>query len=70
MFAIRIMGNWYDRNIDHPYPTNETAEVIAKAGQITAEQVKKWFANKRMRSANTKPQRAAAAAKTRPLDNI
>ena len=69
--AIRIMTNWYQRNIDHPYPSNDSAEIMAKAGNITAEQVKKWFANKRMRNANTKPQRAAAAAKagSRPLDD-
>ena len=66
--AIRIMTNWYERNIHHAYPSNETAEVMAKAGKITVEQVKKWFANKRMRSANTKPQRAAATAKIRPLE--
>lgn len=69
--AIRIMTNWYERNIHHPYPCNDSAEIMAKAGNITAEQVKKWFANKRMRNANTKPQRAAAAAKAglRPLDD-
>ena len=55
--AVRIMNNWYERNHENPYPSNETAEVIAKAGNITAEQVKKWFANKRMRSSNTKPQK-------------
>ena len=66
--AIRIMSNWYERNIHHAYPSNETAEVMAKAGKITVEQVKKWFANKRMRNANTKPQRAAAAAKVKPLE--
>ena len=55
--AVRIMNNWYERNHQNPYPSNETAEVIAKAGNITAEQVKKWFANKRMRSSNTKPQK-------------
>ena len=69
--AIRIMTNWYERNIHHPYPCNESAEIMANAGNITAEQVKKWFANKRMRNANTGPQRAAAAAKAgfRPLDD-
>ena len=55
--AVRIMNNWYERNQNNPYPSNDTAEVIAKAGNITVEQVRKWFANKRMRSANTKPQK-------------
>ena len=52
--AIRIMKTWYQRNIRHPYPSQDTAEFFAKAGGITVEQVKKWFANKRMRSGNTK----------------
>ena len=53
--AVKIMTLWYQRNEDHPYPTQSTAEVMAKAGGIRAEQVKKWFANKRKRSGNTKP---------------
>lgn len=52
--AHRIMNNWYERNKEHPYPSYDTAEVIAKAGGITVEQVKKWFANKRLRHKNTK----------------
>ena len=52
--AIRIMTNWYERNSEHPYPSYETAEVIAKAGGITVEQVKKHFANRRLRLGHTK----------------
>lgn len=52
--AIRIMTNWYERNSEHPYPSYETAEVMAKAGGITVEQVKKWFANRRLRLGHTK----------------
>ena len=52
--AHRIMNNWYERNIEHPYPSYDTAEVMAKAGGITVEQVKKWFANRRLRLGNTK----------------
>ena len=53
--AVRIMERWYERNVDHPYPSYDTAEVMARAGGIEVEQVKKWFANKRMRTRNTKP---------------
>ncbi len=53
--AVDIMNKWYEQNLQHPYPSTDTAEVIAQKGNITAEQVKKWFANKRMRTANTKP---------------
>jgi len=52
--ALRILTNWYDRNREHPYPSYETAEVMAKAGNITVEQVKKWFANRRLRLGDTK----------------
>ena len=65
--AVRIMTNWYERHIEHPYPNASAAEVLAKTGNITVEQVKKWFANKRMRSANTKPQREMAAAQRKHL---
>ena len=61
--AVRIMTNWYERHIEHPYPSVSAAEVLVKNGNITVEQVKKWFANKRMRSANTKPQREMAQRK-------
>lgn len=52
--AIRIMTNWFERNREHPYPSYDTAEVMAKAGGISVEQVKKWFANKRRRHGLTK----------------
>ena len=39
--AVRIMNNWYERNQNNPYPSNDTAEVIAKAGNITVEQDEK-----------------------------
>ena len=65
--AVRILTNWYERHIEHPYPTVSAAEVLAKAGGITTEQVKKWFANKRMRNANTKPQREMAAAQRKHM---
>ena len=52
--AIRIMTSWYERNSEHPYPSYEACEVMAKAGQITVEQVKKWFSNRRQRLGNTK----------------
>ena len=52
--ALKIMTNWYERNTEHPYPSYETADVMAKAGNISVDQVKKWFANRRLRLGNTK----------------
>lgn len=61
--AIRVMESWYMRNEDHPYPNNQTVEVLSSAGQIAPGQVRKWFANRRLRSKNTKPQSVIAQHK-------
>lgn len=58
--AVRIMSTWYENNSEHPYPSYEAAQVMAKAGDITVDQVKKWFANHRRRSNNTKPMKEIA----------
>ena len=52
--AIRLMEHWYSQNLDHPYPTSTAIEMLAHAGNIGIEQVKKWFANKRNRNSNTR----------------
>ena len=59
--AIKVMTLWYKRNKEHPYLTHDNAEVMAKAGGITTEQVKKWFSNKRKRSGNIKTVREVTA---------
>jgi hypothetical protein len=51
--VIEIMQEWYNQNFDHPYPSDETVRDLASRGGITVTQVKKWFANKRVRSFNT-----------------
>ena len=51
--AIQLMEEWYRLNFNHPYPTNETIEYFALEGSISVVQVKKWMANKRVRSFNT-----------------
>jgi len=52
--AIKFMLDWYNAHLDYPYPTTETTAQIARMANISVEQVKKWFANKRNRSCNTK----------------
>ncbi|XP_052815124.1 homeobox protein ceh-40-like [Mya arenaria] len=55
--AVDIMTDWYEKHIDHPYPTDEEKVVIANHGGLSLSQVKAWFANKRNRSNNTKPKK-------------
>lgn len=61
--AVAMMEEWYQRNFEHPYPSPTTVEALAKAGEITPEQVKKWFANKRNRGKNNMPSTEVANMK-------
>ena len=51
--AVRLMERWYTMNIHHPYPSEETVKSLSSNGNITVAQVKKWMANKRVRTCNT-----------------
>jgi hypothetical protein len=69
--AQRIMVSWYDRNIEHPYPSYEAAKVMAEAGSISVDQVKKWFSNRRLRLGHTKhiTQIAKRRKRTRSIEH-
>ena len=47
------MELWYQDNQQHPYPSIISMNKLAHDGHITVAQVRKWMANKRMRSSNT-----------------
>lgn len=51
--AISMMERWYRDNFCHPYPTEEDVNNFVMHGNITPTQVRKWMANKRVRSNNT-----------------
>ena len=51
--AIDLMELWYQDNQQHPYPSILDLNKLAHDGHITVAQVRKWMANKRMRSSNT-----------------
>ena len=51
--AVHLMQQWYERDFDHPYPTDAEVHQMAAQGGISLAQVKKWMANKRVRSLNT-----------------
>ena len=52
--ATLLLEKWYRANLDNPYPNHSTITQLATEGNITKDQVKKWFCNKRSRSANTR----------------
>ncbi len=51
--AINILTAWYDSHQDHPYPDDATVEFLAQTANLAVSQVKKWMANKRVRTCNT-----------------
>ncbi|XP_062566046.1 pre-B-cell leukemia transcription factor 2-like [Saccostrea cucullata] len=48
--SVQLMEQWYYSHLDHPYPSSDVIEELARRGGIKEEQVKKWFSNKRNRS--------------------
>lgn len=48
--AVTVLNQWFQLNRDYPYPDDERTEQLANEAGITQKQVKKWFANKRVRS--------------------
>ncbi|CAF1582320.1 unnamed protein product [Rotaria sp. Silwood1] len=48
--AVSILNQWFQLNREYPYPDDERTEQLANEAGITQKQVKKWFANKRVRS--------------------
>ena len=63
--AIRLMEDWYETHLEHPYPTGTIIDNLANQGNVTIEQVKKWFANKRNRCNNTRTLTQIARQKRR-----
>ena len=52
--AVKIFEEWYHQNLEHPYPSSAVYDLLAVKGGVSVEQVKKWFANKRNRTNNTR----------------
>ncbi|KAK2169620.1 hypothetical protein LSH36_8g03032 [Paralvinella palmiformis] len=51
--ALDMMESWYEQHFQHPYPSDDVVCYIVRHGKVTPAQVKKWMANKRVRSCNT-----------------
>jgi hypothetical protein len=48
--AVSILNQWLIDNKNYPYPDESTTDYLAQQAEISSKQVKKWFANKRVRS--------------------
>ena len=51
--ATKVLHEWFAAHIEYPYPTNEEVHLLARAGNVTEVQVRKWLANRRLRTGNT-----------------
>lgn len=48
--VVDILNKWFNENQEYPYPDDNMTNILAKEANISAKQVRKWFANKRVRS--------------------
>ena len=48
--TTKILTEWYEQHLRHPYPTEEQKKILASQCGISTEQVTTWFNNKRYRS--------------------
>ena len=51
--TVAVLEDWYSQNLDHPYPCKVAVKQLAVAGKVSRMQVRKWMANKRLRTNNT-----------------
>ncbi len=51
--ANHVLEKWYQDNFNHPYPSDTVVKKLTAECDLTCAQVKKWMANKRVRSYNT-----------------
>ena len=48
--VVDILSKWFYENQSYPYPDENMTNYLAREASISAKQVRKWFANKRVRS--------------------
>lgn len=48
--TTKILSEWYEQHVKHPYPTALEKKLLASQCDISVEQVTTWFNNKRCRS--------------------
>lgn len=47
--STRILKDWFDANLTHPYPTEPDKSSLAERSGLTTRQVSSWFTNARRR---------------------
>jgi len=52
--AVSILRSWYEDNRDHPYVDGAEAAALAAHCQLSVAQLRKWLANRRLRTNSTK----------------
>ena len=52
-YARKVVSDWYNKNRDYAYPTEDEVIQMAAEASISTSQVIKWLANKRLRTNNT-----------------
>ena len=62
--VVDKLNKWFVENQDYPYPDEHTTSMLAQETGVSAKQVRKWFANKRVRSNRCFKQTVAAKLKS------
>jgi len=52
--ATKYLKQWFERHLDHPYPTEAEKSLLAAQCEISVDQVSTWFSNRRCRSKSLK----------------
>lgn len=52
--SVKILDTWFEDNLSNPYPSRDQTLHLAMDCELSVEQIRKWFANKRNRSRNNK----------------
>ena len=48
-YDVRVLRDWYEMNLDNPYPTSQEKEVMCELTGLSKYQVSRWFCNARTR---------------------
>lgn len=53
--SVAILRAWYEEHREHPYIDGVEAAALAVQCQLSVSQLRKWLANRRLRTHSTKP---------------